>query len=592
MNLLTRGYTGLDSSCNPYAQSNSESTSRRTAGGSSGQRSFTPETVSRTRVTSPMPSSGIYGKLQRDSQLGTVEKSIGYFHLGQGAPSLIVNRFRNEAEAPATEATKPSFLARLHLTLPRRAKLSPRAFDGTAPEIESEQEPTSPSLSQVSICGEPRPYSLGSGTNQTVSYHPLTPILSEYEGSADDLWRAALQENPQDKLEPATSYSHRRGSSFPGVLHKKPQDAVAQSEHSGGSSGYTGLASTDKSYRMSSAPVSPTSYTTDYGLSFIDETTETPKENSEDRVRPWVHNSIQVHLPTRRSSIFQGASTSPAILAPYTLCENIIPAEDSNVSLPRVPEFPMPPSRHGAEAHSLVKNEDQRQRTPKTGSLSFSGKLGKAVKFGLSKLVPSRSLQNTDSPKSTEKQRKSIDCGKSKVGSTRPDIVVPERVSSNSKLTGIRNASVPRMDLSANRQGTQRDQSKISVSTRMAALLHTNGTSDLELGHVRGSTTTTERFVTPLGSLYTSNNDTSSFHSYPQTRSQSHVVLCSTDVLTETSTDFDSIKSDATWSHRHRLVNATPRGNSSDGGARFNTWGGKSRTHPLPTARSMDEINL
>ncbi|KAK4458511.1 hypothetical protein QBC42DRAFT_314305 [Cladorrhinum samala] len=573
------GFKWLDNSCNPYAQSSSESTSRRTAGGSSVQRSFTPETAPRTRVTSPMPSSGTYGKLQRDSQLGTVEKSIGYFHLGQGAPSLIVNRFRKEAEDRSMEAAKPSFLARLHLTLPRRARLSPRGFDRTAPDIESEQEPASPPLDHISIGGEPRPYSWGSGTNHTASYHPLTPILSEYEGSADDLWRAALQENPQDKLEPAKSHSHRRGSSFPGVLRKKLQDAAAQSEHSGGgSSGYIGVASTDKPNRMSSAPVSPASFTADCGLSSIGETTGAPKENPVDCVCPPVHNSVRVHLSTRGSSLSQGAAISPAVLAPYDLCENIISAEDSNLSLPRVPEFPMPPSRSGAEAHSSDKQEeDQRQRAPKTGSLSFSGKFSKAVKFGLSKLVPSRSLHNTDGSKLTDKQRKSIDCGKGVVGPTRPDIVVPERISSHPKLTVSRDSSAPRVDISANRQRTQHDQGKIPLSTRMAALLHTNGTSGLEFGHVRDSTTTTERFVTPLGSLYTNNNDTSSFHSYPQTRSHN---------------DIDSIRSDATRSHRHRLVNATPRGNISDGGARFNTWGGRSRTHPLLAARSTDELNL
>ncbi|KAK3986632.1 hypothetical protein QBC44DRAFT_344511 [Cladorrhinum sp. PSN332] len=586
------GFKWLDNSYNPHAQGSSESTSRQTIAENSVHRSSTPETTVRTRVTSPMPPSTSFGKLRRESPYGAVQKSIGYFHLGQGAPSLIVKRFYKEAEAPVPEPVKPSFLARLHLTLPRRAKLSPRAFDGTAPEIDPEEEPTSPSPSQVSIRGEPRPYSWGSGTNQTASYHPLTPILSEYEGSADDLWRAAVQDHAQNRPDAAKTTFHRRGSSFPEGLQKEQQDAGVESQYSRGSSGYTGLPSTDRSCLLSSTPVSPESYTTtDYGLTSIEEMTESPKDQSLHRVRPTVHDSIRVHIPTRRAASFPESPVSPVLQAPYSLYGNGVLAEDSHPSMADLPEFPMPPSGQNTESSSN-NAEDTDQRTSKVGALSFPGRLGKAVKSGLSKLVPSRGLPHVNSSKSLQSHRKRIDNTNREPGCAGPQIVVPARVSSYSKPQTRRNASGRHVRSAASWQEAQHEQRQISLSARMATLLHIDGGSETEHRHVRGSTTTTtERFVTPMSSLYTSNNDTASFHSYPQSRSHSRVALGSADVLTEISTDIDSIKSDTARGPRHQLLNATPRGNMPESRAQFATRGRKSRTHPLLTVKSLDRMN-
>ncbi|KAK4166234.1 hypothetical protein QBC43DRAFT_350499 [Cladorrhinum sp. PSN259] len=571
------GFKWLDSSYNPHAQSSSENTSQQTTARNSVHRSSTPETTSRTRVTSPMPPpNSFFGKLRREAPYGTVEKSIGYFQLGQGAPPLIVKRFHKEAETPPPEPAKPSFLARLHLTLPRKAKLSPRTFDGTTPEMELEPEPTSPSPSQVSVAGEPRgeprPYSWGSGTNQTASYHPLTPILSEYEGSADDIWRTALQENPQNKADTPKFNCHHRGSSFPEGLQRKLQDAAAESSYSRGSSGYTGIPSTDRSYRLSSTPVSPESYTTDCGLTSIEETTETPKEKSLHRV----------HIPTRSMMNFPESPESPVLQAPYTVYENSIPADPSMVELP---EFPMQPSRGNIETSSSSKTEDMQQRGSKTGGPSFAFRLGRAVR-ALSKLVPSRSLSQTNNPKLLQSHGKSSDHAKEESSSEVPRIAIPARVSSYSKSRISRETSGPHVVGSS-----QYDQRSIPLSAKMATLLHIEGTSETEFGHTKGSTTATDRFVTPMSSLYTSNNDTRSFHSFSQMTSNCRAALRSTDVSTEISTDSDFIKSDTTRGQRHHMVNATPRGNVSEGKASFTTWAGKSRTHPLLTVRSLDRTN-
>jgi hypothetical protein len=95
------------------------------------------------------------------------------------------------------------------------------------------------------------------------------------------------------------------------------------------------------------------------------------------------------------------------------------------------------------------------------------------------------------------------------------------------------------------------DNQKVNLSARMAVLLHTDGSNELltpvrpSPSHPRGSTTTTtDRFVTPLSSMST-NHDNSSFHSYPRSRPHSGTTMpFNGEALPETASDRDLVKSE------------------------------------------------
>jgi hypothetical protein len=92
----------------------------------------------------PMP--GIPNKPHDESHPDTVEKSIGYFHLQHGTPTLVVHDFSKglNPRPPRPVSGKPSVLERLRLSFPQRIRSPPPPTgldsdgDGTALEAESE----------------------------------------------------------------------------------------------------------------------------------------------------------------------------------------------------------------------------------------------------------------------------------------------------------------------------------------------------------------------------------------------------------------------------------------------------------------------
>ncbi|KAK4189848.1 hypothetical protein QBC35DRAFT_379450 [Podospora australis] len=577
------GHKWLDTH-NPYLASDSEKTSQQPTGENSRHGSMTPVTMaSRVHVTSPAPSSAVTEKYRGVSDMGHVEKSIGYFHLGSGAPALIVKRFSRGADTPPPEPPKQSLLARLHLTLPRKSKSPPRTFDGPAPNIEVapqlESEPGSPSPRKLSSVKNPRPHSWGSGTNFNSFYHPLTPILSEYEGSVDDLWRTALSDDSQRRLSGGRQHeTHRRGSSFPESLSKRLQDATMLSEHDGAFSGYTGRPSTERLSPLSSTPVSPLSRSTDCGLSSIAETTETPKDSPSTRQQsPLGHHKCSStsvpgrnlvtlpmspsvgHKPAPRRSGYQSREihcTVPTALGVST--------ETDETAMP---------STASDQGHRTVRS------TP-----SFHGKVGRAFKSRFSRLVPSRGSLSGTEAKQAERQPKTSDEVRRSTGTAGPHAATINPVACG-PITGGGHVSAVHLGR------TGRMRTKIPLSTRMATLLHTDGGSEPSPlprsttihylatpepavgspGHKQESTTTTttttmtttttERFVTPLSSFRNSND--TSYHSCPQSRPH---------------TDIDSVKSDST--PIYQTYSTTTHTTPTDA-ARFQTWSGRSRTHPL-----------
>ncbi|KAK0741853.1 hypothetical protein B0T21DRAFT_408706 [Apiosordaria backusii] len=597
------GFKWLDSVNNPHLVGESVESLHQAIGENSvNNSSAVLERHLEARRSSPATTADASSRFRKESQLDTVEKSIGYFHLGHGAPALIVKRFRKEADTPPPEPVKHSFLARLHLTIPRRAKLAPRNFDGAATEQEQEQdqasdsepEPLSPPPRQVSGCRSGRPDSWG--TAMTSPYHPLTPILSEYEGSADDLWRAALHDDAQkQQTETRSNKGHRRGSSFPESLNKRLQ-AVADSEHSGGSSGYIGIPSTEPSCRFSSAPGSPVSHTTDCGLSSIAETTETPKHSLSTGHRSPIYAAFSTHYPTQSSDFIRDCPKSPVLRTGSRLRNLASPVEQSVCESPEV-VVDQPATFMDDSARQPHKSESR--LTLKSSTQSFPGKFGKAIKSGFEKLVSHRGPLNGASSKSLESLKRRGSGAKAEVV----------------KLRKSQDAGASHLQGSNYWQANMPDRGhKISLSTRMATLLHTDGSFEAEkpqryLNHhlpqhrvplstlslntpVRdrqtssttdhskdsATTTTTERFITPLSSFYHSNNDTASFHS------------CHPADFKGSTTDIDSIKSDSTLVHRLHVASAPHLNALPVGTAKYQTWSGRERSRPLITVQSMERM--
>ncbi|KAK0662548.1 hypothetical protein QBC41DRAFT_28435 [Cercophora samala] len=590
------GFKWIDTVNNPHLVGESVESLHRTAGENSVNNSSAMlEGRSEARRSSPATTGDTSSRIRKESQLDTVEKSIGYFHLGHGAPALIVKRFRKEADTPPPEPVKHSFLARLHLTIPRRAKLVPRNFDGAVTEQEqdqasdSEPEPSSPPLRQGPGFKRGRPDSWG--TAITSPYHPLTPILSEYEGSADDLWRLGIRDDSQKpEAETRGNKGHRRGSSFPESLNKRLQ-AVADSEHSGGSSGYIGVPSTEPSCRFSSAPGSPVSHTTDCGLSSIAETTETPKSSSSTGHRSPIYAAFRTHYPTRGSDFSRDYPRSPVARAGSRLRDSSTPGEQS---ICVTPELVVDHPEAMNEARRQPHKSDSRL-TLRSSTQSFSGKFGKAIKSSFGKLVPHRGPSNGTSSKSLE-------CLKRRGSGARAEVV---------KLQKSQDVGASYQSPKYWQTNTPNRGHTISLSTRMATLLHADGSTEEEKhqhssGHrtlrhraplsalpvntpvrdrqassttdnSKDSATTTERFITPFSSFYHSNNDTASFHSCHNKGS---------------TTDINSIKSDSTLVHRLHVASAPHLNALPVGAAKFQTWSGRERTRPLITVQSMEQMRL
>ncbi|KAK4655857.1 hypothetical protein QC762_306110 [Podospora pseudocomata] len=591
------GFKWLDAVNNPYLVGEPVESSHRTTGENSANNSL-PLLEGRSELhrSSTVTKADASSRVRKESQLDTVEKSIGYFHLGHGAPALIVKRFRKEADTPPPEPVKHSFLARLHLTIPRRTKISPRNFDGAVTEQEQEQgqgpnwepEPSPPPLRHCPGVKRGRPDSWG--TAITSLYHPLTPILSEYEGSADDLWRLGIRdESPKQQTESRGIKAHRRGSSFPESLNKRLQ-AVADSEHSGSSSGYMGVPSTDPSCRFSSAPGSPVSHTTDCGLSSIAETTETPKRSSSTGLQSPIYDAFRTHYPARSSDFTRDCPRSPLAQTGSRLRDSSTPGDQSTCVTPELvvdhPEIVIEAARQPHKNDSRL--------TLKSSTQSFSGKFGKAIKSSFGKLVPHRGPSNSTGSKSLESLKR-------RGSGARAEVV---------KLQKSQDVGVSCRGPKYWQTNTPKRGRTISLSTRMATLLHSDSNPEEEkrqhpshhqLRHraplcalpintpirdrqasssadnSKDSSTTAEKFITPFSSFYHSNNDTASFHSCHDKGD---------------TTDINSIKSDSTLAHRLHIASAPHLSAPPAGAAKFQTWSGRERSRPLITVQSMEQMRL
>ena len=571
------------------------------------------------RTVSQFATSGPFSKPWRHSKLSVVEKGIASFHLGLGAPPMFGRALRDEnIESTDFDSSKRSLLARLHLTFPRQAKLAARSFDGTYREDEHQLTFTARPNLTVSTPG--RPHSTSGDMRQPSSYSLHTPNKPLYhDDSTAELWKQAFRaEARRRSSEARKSHQHRRHSSLPyDGWHLKDYNPPSSREHQRGSS------------------------SRDQDTSSLDDTCgEILKDSTRSLARA-------------------------AVLKPTTSVELAPDHKVDTARSPRPEKWATFPSHTREQRNALAGKADQvtqqdfvgdgtheqditdyfteesNPSTPRKSSQSIPGKFGRAVKSGLSKLIPSRtstSARDSTSHSHRSSQQTSVPANIS-IGLDRTEAnILPSKDDSGvrSRVQSLENGrqddhdNCPRLRCPVTLQEIGDDEkNKIPLSAKMAVLLqsgdgffepeqgqdsdtinqHDNFRSVTpaitggHAGHERGSTATTDRFMTPLGSL--SSRDNYSFHSYPQlsSRPQSRATpSLSREVLMEVGNclaESSSVKSDSTLVRRLRLTavaeardieNASGNGgpdastSTTNNTTKYGTWGGKASAQAFLTA--------
>ncbi|KAK3941707.1 hypothetical protein QBC46DRAFT_429516 [Diplogelasinospora grovesii] len=237
-------------------------------------------------------------------------------------------------------------------------------------------------------------------------------------------------------------------------------------------------------------------------------------------------------------------------------------------------DFGIMAGEQGSIGHS-ANDKAKRNAQPESGSQTMSSRLGRAVKSTLKKLIPSRtpSLGNTSQSSRTPRRsdnRSNLEYQELELQPTEEgyqDLVALEH-----EIQHMKGSPCPSPGLDA-----ATEVNKVTFSQRLAALLHSDGASDLNVdlrqpsgssapnGHKpttpaanamrsrKDSTTTTDRFATPLTSMSMGSNDNASFQSYPlPSRPQSRATPFS-----EMLTDISSHGQSATPLGKGKMRSAT-----------------------------------
>lgn len=201
-----------------------------------------------------------------------------------------------------------------------------------------------------------------------------------------------------------------------------------------------------------------------------------------------------------------------------------------------------PMANYDIENIPMGKNDGESiQRSAEPGSHTVPGRLGKAVRSGFHRLIPSRGSLSSASPKSSKSNRKSTDrC----VQLAEPG---PKELTIRCEVVSLKCSPLRRSP------GILQDSNNHRLGVRMATLCQGDGPHELSFlrppSRSGASTiTTTEKFVTPLSSMSIA-NDSSSFYSYAQSRPHSRTAASShSDTRAETDSPQDSVGGDTTLS--------------------------------------------
>ncbi|KAL2024117.1 hypothetical protein VTK56DRAFT_9897 [Thermocarpiscus australiensis] len=544
--------TGFEPSSNPHVPSRIERTSQQTACRNQPNRSGTKDMSAETRVNSLAPSLDTTRGYGSETHADTVEKSIGYYHRNHGTPALFVQTFRKEANRSrqAADSRKPSFLSKLHLSIPKRGKSASQSFDGPG----AKEQPLSPMPRNTSC-----PLPIMSEAGRPSSSRNVTPALSRWKASGSEACRRPLHERAVGaELSDCEHDRPGRRSSLPADLQIKHRRFTADSGRDSGSSRHGSIYSTGRLYaRRSSAPgPSVTSVTHRIrGAATSPEFSESPRSGG--RYTPYGY-------PRRRG------------------CDSLVAPEVSTSLAEPVDDMSGP-------------STSQTQQIAKHGPQPLSVEFGRAVKSSLGKLVPSRSFSSRNISPSGR--------GGQTGGDPSGDVVRPKpRVMSaahlNSSVQGsqrFKDSQQPSYPMVS--QDVVPSSSRIPSGTKTATVLQTDGPSDVESGHQptsrsvqtpqgyssdtprRGESTATDILVAPLSSPYTTNG-TSLLHADRQCKPPSRAMQVPADAFAERADDTISVKSDNVLFKILRLT-VSPSLNSVDSVKRkFKTWSGRCRTRP------------
>ncbi|KAK5660645.1 hypothetical protein OQA88_12008 [Cercophora sp. LCS_1] len=522
---------------NPHIPTESGGSSRLTPVASSLDGVVSPQT---SPVASPFSSSTSPSQTLTVRDARQSEKGIGRFRLGHGAPATLIARFHKRSDHPpaSTENNKPSLLARLHLTFPRRAKLSPRSFDGSLDEPER-----LPPINNFFGAATSRP---SSRTSDKKDLSPLSSSLlglSDCQDSTAKLWGRAIRE--EARLRNARYRGHGRRSSLPEEdLYKKSHDAVYTLKHHSSFLAeykFAPYEATDRSPMLAPTP-SP--------LSGSLRTAHDSPPLCELKQVASLEPNASLASNKSHARQFSGIPDSWARFPSHNRTERNNATSDKYHAVST--EIA---TRIGSESDDPERSIDQASvRTPGSGRQTLPGKLGKVFKSGFGKLLSSKASSTAGSPKSSKSVGNISD--RYKRGLEYPELEILPDEAGYRELSALGHEiehmkGLPR----ALSPVTLQDDQSIALSPKMASLLHIDGTADLMSpvtpapSHARDSTTiSTDRFVTPLSSM-SLNHDNSSFHSYPHSRPLSRIVApFSGEALAETSSDLDSVKSDTVLS--------------------------------------------
>ncbi|KAK0634946.1 hypothetical protein B0T17DRAFT_502542 [Bombardia bombarda] len=565
------GFKWLDDAYNPHAPPKSEGNSGQTTGKTSSDARASPETYAQTGVTSPLTESENSVKPPRDTKPEIVEKTIGHFHLGHGAPATtIFKKFRKEVyPTPISfEPPKSSLLSKLHLTIPRRVKLAAKNFDGSCSDEQRVMPGNDPSTDT-----QEQSHSRASNKIRRSRYSPNLIQLSDCDNNTAELWQRAVREEARRRTRAdPTSDVHHRTLSFPDdkLQKNKRADEGSSLRHYQSS---PGTHSPARSHTKSTGPVADDMERSELSIERKAEArrlTQTP----ESWTRFPSYNRAERNRPTRH--VDQVASKD--------FVSQSRPEQDIS-------------GCYTEEASGFS------QQTLKNSPRSISGRFGRAVKSGLSRLIPSRGSAAGGSPKSPKDRQQSEDRGRANLeypelelvpmGGAYKEVKALEQEIQNIKSSPQIQCPVPLRDMASNSH-------RVTLSAKMTTLLNTDGASendhdidDVEpmwthiepttpanaTKHGKESTTTTaEMYTTPQSAMSVSNDNSSSFHSYPQSRA----TPTTAGVVAKTATDADSVKSDSALVRNRRLEAMFRSMADSDvcTPAKFKTWSGRSKTHP------------
>ena len=505
---------------------------------------------------------------RRENKSRAIEKRFGKSLLRRGVFASANPKSHEElgAAEPMLTARRSSLLARLHLPLPRKARLPAKNFDGPGGDDLLRQP--SPLLRSAAAAGR-----------ISASVSDKSPRLDTTR--ARSLWREVTSEAATKLSDAAKTRSHHDKSRL-----RRKMFALS---HDGASLPAVGSDTKliDRTNSHSRANSSSLSIVDD--ASFLNDL-ECVGDADDESVQ------AQVQPMTRHESVI---SCGKARVITISSSKRTVGGEDT---------VPGDRPRHLSQLHSTeqaaaarseeeIQNEDAIEKAvvlpsaphrqdsfrqhfsgissiPQSRKLkSASGRFGKAVRAHWSKVISPRSSSHP------------------KVHSVRPDPEeqCKEKYSDGNHAICTEFGSSPGLGDFREPQTDNREAEHFTSDEQSRATLHPAALDDTAPGtptsrniYEQDSVTTAERYHTPM-SQESATNDNASLQSYAQSRS----VLPDEDPGFQDRTDkAESIKSNCTIVKRPRIcstpsLNLSPRYNmASASGVKFGTWHGRSKTQP------------